>query len=300
VDVGSPQLMRSVLVNIDVPAGASVIFRARLGDDGVNFGTWLPEVTLTSSGTVSLGQEVHRYVQYEVAMVGNSSFQSPNFYGLVTAYVQAGETTIYFQSVMLDISEDDYVSEIVATDEGDLPATSEVKYGLVQEDSVREEDYYSNTFPPFAAGRRAITLTRSNELGLSTDNRTYKLVNGSWPESAAVEVCRFVPGDREGQVLAPSTYVANPADGTISLLTAQQDGTRVAATVSLSPLIRLICKIVNRSEAAATIDHIGVTYSVTRRIRRLPDGTISKQPISMLLEGSSSSSSSSESSASSS
>jgi hypothetical protein len=298
VDIGASQLMRSILVNVDVPSGALAAFKARMGDDGASFGPWLPTITLASSGTVSLQQQVHRYVQYEVAIMGNSSFQSPHFYGVVTSYVKAGETTVYFQPVMLDISGDDYVSEVVVTDEGELPVTSEVKYGLVQDDTTDERDYYSHTFPLFGAGRRAITLTRFNELGLSTDNRTYRLVNGGWPESASVEVSRLPPGDREGQLLDPATYVANPSDGTITLFTAQPDGTKIVATVSQSPVIRLICKIVNRSEDAATLDHIGITYNVTRRIKRLPDGTISKQPISMVIDVSSSSSSSSESSSS--
>jgi len=293
VDLGQSDLFQNARFSITVPSGTKVTISMRFSDDGENWGAWTVPQTIVESQTLSLPGEIKRYMQYEMRMTGNSDFESPTFSGVLTDYLRAGRDVVFFQPITLDISQDEYVSEVIISHEADTPTLSTVTYGLVHDDTLEINDYSSEMFPKIQSGRKTVVLSRFNESAISTDNRTFKLSNGSWPSDAIVEVYSMKPGSYSGTLVDSGLYFTSPKDGTITF-TEAQSGT-IFACVSLSPMIRIICEIVNRGSESTVIHHVGVAYNVTKRFRIDSSGNINRQPINVVVDESSSSSLSSDS-----
>jgi hypothetical protein len=289
VDLGGVDLIEKVLLFIEVPEGASVSFRARFSDDGTVYGSWTSEIVLTASGEVSI-DSLGRYMQYEIGMKGNEFFESPSFSSIRTSFITPGTETIFFQPILLDADNDSYMGEIAITHEATVPDRSTIEYGIVHSDSVDFIEYSSSVFPLVQAGDRAIILPRSNESTSSSDGFRFSLVNGPWPEGSTVEVFRYSPGEKEGELIAPSLYSSNAREGSVTFTSLQASDSRILVTIGLPSVVRIACRITNRDLNAASIDHIGLMYNVTKRIERDSEGKIVRQPIDMRVDESSSSS----------
>ena len=191
----------------------------------------------------------------------------------------------------MDISGDDYIGEVLITHKVTNPANSTISYGVVQADSSYENDYFSDAQPLTETATRHILLGRHNELATANDQRTFWLVNGSWPKISEIEVYKVVNGVET--FVSPSLYSSNPEQGTITFASMQGDDVKLSVSVKFPSMIRIACLITNYSEEAVSIDHIGLTYNTVQRIERDEFG-INRKPISDIYDLSSSSSSSSE------
>jgi hypothetical protein len=292
VDLGQSYLTKTVTFAITVPSGAKATVSFRFSDDRNVWGAW--SSPQTALGTIPLPRGIKRYMQYEIRMTGSDIFLSPELASVTEEYMRTGKDLVFFQPISLDVSQDDFVGEAIISHEAEIPELSSVSYGIVQADTVEPSDYSSAMFPKMVAGRKGVILSRFNELTTTIDHRTFKLVNGGWPKKSAIEVCLMQPGGKEGAVVDSGLYFADSVAGTITFASAQS-GT-VFASVSLAPELRMVCEIVNHDSDATIIHHIGLSYNVTRRVRRDSSGTIVRQPIAVILDESSSSSSLSSSS----
>ena len=263
----------------------------RVGDNLDNMGPWSPPVAFTGApivladiGIITPG----RYLEYTLALTGNAGIGSPAVSGVHATYVAPRTTTIMFQPLYLSIPDDEYVSEIVISQHADIPATSTIQYGVVQEDTLNEAEFFSS-IRPVRAGGRTILLSRSDEPMATGDNINFTLVCGSWPAGMEVEVYRTSftqkipsagssssssssslsgknPGAGMTSLVDPSEYTLNPAAGTVAFSVPQDVTAILSAYIILPPVLRMICSITNRSDQpnqTARIHNISVMYNTT-------------------------------------
>ena len=295
VDLSSKKLFKTALIDSYLPSGSSMLFRARFGDDGKNWEVWSEKIDITSSGEVDVqnlsGNSPYRFMEYEVVLIGNTDFDSPRFLSISISYIEPKKHTILFAPITVDISPEEYIGEVLITHKVSDSVNSTISYGVVQANSLEEAEYFSNSQPLFGTATRQILLGRHNELATSVDRSKFWLVNGPWPSSTDIEVYKIIGETTE--YAPPSSYSANPREGSISFSTIQSDETKLSVSIKYPSLIRIICLITNYGEEAITIDHIGVTYNTVQRIEMDEFGII-RTPISDVYEMSSSSSESSE------
>jgi len=294
IDIGEPSYMSGAVVNVEVPNGAVLTIWVRFSSDGVNYTDWSTPTTLTETGSVYLEQGVWRYMQYRLRMVGTRTFESPRFSSVTTNYVRPGVTMVYFQPIVPDLRNDEFVNEVLVSHAAEIPALSSVTYGAGPHESADPWLFDSVQQPASPSGQRVVLLNRENEATTAVDGRTFAPMNGPWAPSAAVEVVKIEDG--VSVVVDPSEYVSNPSGGVVTMRSPPKAGARVAVSILPDPVVRVVCRITNYSTDAAKIFRVGVMYNKTQRVRRAPDGTIIRQPIDMILEESSSESSGSSSS----
>jgi hypothetical protein len=204
-------------------------------------------------------------------MLGNSNFESPEISGVEMTYKEPKTNTLVMQPIYLDIPDNEYVNEISISHHADVPELSEINYGVVQGDTLKEEDFFS-AMRPVRVGGRTVLLSRSDELMTSSDRKIFTLVNGSWPEGMTIEVYRSSSSGTS--LVSPSEYTSSPKDGTISLVVGEDSSSTLSAYIILPPVLRLICSISNHSDQTAEIHNISVMYNTTKRIGRGGNGTI--------------------------
>jgi hypothetical protein len=255
VDLGSSEYATSVDVNLSVPTGALVTFQAQFSDDGITYGEWTSLINLGSSGSISLKKQ-GRYMRYKIGLNGSSDFLSPAFSSVGVNYIKHSTDTIFFQPINLNSDADSYVSDVVITHSAQIPETSSIEYGMVQANISNSGECSSLVVPLVQAGRRNVLLTRQNEEMKTTDRFTYSLVGGSWPKSSSIEVYRFLSGDKKGSLVPSSLYIPNESEGSVHFLTMTPKGSSFVASISMPKILRVVCKITNRSEEIAKIDHV--------------------------------------------
>lgn len=296
VDLSSSKIHESSTIEIYIPSGASATFKARFGEDGIRWGDWSQEVDVPISGIVDtsslLDGNPHRYMQYEIKMIGNETFQAPRLISISNSYIEPQNHILFFAPIAIESNENEYVGEVVITHLATVPQNSTISYGVCHLDSQEITDYFSDAQPLMETDTRHIILGRYNETATSYDGRNFSLVNGPWPKIAELEVYKILFGAIEE--VPADQYSANPRQGLITMSSVQHSDAKLSVTLKFPPLIRIACMIMNYGTGATTIKHIGVTYNVVQRTRENTDGSINRTPIEDVWEISSSSSSSSE------
>jgi hypothetical protein len=263
-----------------VPAGSSVQYRIRTSQDNIHFSDWTD--FMDHSIVYEFDQEIsslQKYLEYEILIEGSSSFDTPIINGgLSVDYFSPRDFIIFFQPIALNLDNDEYVSSIHVTHEADIPITSTVEYLMTQSDSLEVDDYIV-----IQPDQHTIIPTRFNELMSTNDQKTYTSVNGRWHKGAIIEVWRISENTPNGELVPETGYSANSTDGQVLFLSAQDINDVIFINVYFGSSIRLAARVLNYSEEAAIIHHIGVQYNVMKRIPRSSDGTIISAPISRRL-----------------
>jgi hypothetical protein len=198
--------------------------------------------------------------------------------GISTEHILPKTTRVYFEPIELKTKNDEYLSSIHITHQGDIPATSTVKYGVNMNGSLNPSEFanlYQDWIKP---DEYSIILSRANEL-LRTDNYLkYYATSGAWTSDATVEIRRFTAEKPTGEVIFASEYVLNASEGTVSFYLPLNKAAFFTITILFNSSFRLLCKIENTNGDAATIDHIAVMYSVMKRFNADPQGNIIRRP----------------------
>jgi len=198
---------------------------------------------------------------------------------------------IFLQPISVDMNIDEYVSETLVTHSASIPEGGCVKYGSVNNNTTSESDYGYSEKPWFNANERSIILTRMNETTYAINQKTYKAINGAWPDSASVDVYVIYEGETDGQIVSSSSYTLNNTTGTVSFASALEDGSRVVMDIKPDEMVRVAVKMENYSETPIEIGQLTVLFNKTKRFNQYSDGTIKRHPITDEFDNSSSSSS---------
>ena len=286
IDLGSDNLPSKLnLSNVVLPTGSKIIIRARISSDRENWSVWSSWMDVSKNIDFLLDlSSKGRYFEYQVKLFASPDFVSPElFSGATLDYYKAQNFAIFFQPISMDINSTDFVSSIHITHAANIPATSIVNYGFVQKDSVDFNDYFSTTRPLIVPDRHTILLDRQDEMLLTDDFQTYKPINGRWPQDSEIEVYRVNPLIPSGILIDPETYIVNSNEGNIKFYNIQNSSDIFVICISMDPVFRIVCNIVNYGPVGGIIDHIGILYNTTTRIPKDSLGNIIHIPVSEII-----------------
>jgi hypothetical protein len=276
-----PNIPDVIVINgVTVPDGAEAVYRVRTSIDGITFTDWSQFIdhSIPFEFETSL-DSLQKVVQYEIKLVGNTSFESPQITeGVEINYYNPREFVIFFKPISVNLEDDEYISSIHITSEADIPANSTVEFLMTQSNSLRPEEYYD-----VVPDQHTILPTRFNEVLLTDDFKTFRAINGRWNSNATIEVYRLAEANTQGVLISASEYSANATEGTITFLSSQDPSTTIFMNVFFASSFRIATRVTNFAEEAAVIHHIGVMYNISKRIPRSSDGTIIHVPISKRL-----------------
>ena len=273
VDLGSPKLFKSVDTILTVPSGSRVGLQVCFSNDAYNWSPWTNETWMTGSQNINLFtndmSRVQRYLKYKVDLIGTQNFISPAFYDLNINYVEPKSHYIFYNPIYVDIASDEFISEaLIYHVTGGIGTFSTINYGMVQNDTVNVNDFCNLAQPMTTAGYRQILLTRVNEQLYTLDSLTFYMRNGAWPSVAGLQVYAFIPGSTVGAVVNPASYSVNPSIGAITFNNPQVGGIKFTATVTFSPMLKILCQIVNYSDNSintVTLKKMSVQFNTTKR-----------------------------------
>jgi len=265
----------SIFGSVILPTNSHILYRIRTSSDGINWTSW------TDWRSDSLGYNFEEnldnlagYYQYEVKLFSNELFESPKITkGLDMEYFKPKSSVVFFNPLALDLSALEYMSSILITQEGVIPETSTVTYGVTQSLSVDPNDYFLNGIE-ITPDRHEILFSRYNEPMFTTDYKNYFAINGSWANGSAISIYKYNDQDINGILVPALSYSINSINGSIGFSTIQDYSDKFMICIDMSSLFRFICKIKNYGSKTATIDHIGLIYNIMKRIPTSRNGTI--------------------------
>ncbi len=251
------------LEGLSVPVGAGGKYRIRIGEDGKQWGAWSDWANLTATFSIN---KMARHLNYEITLSGNSNFESP----VVAAeprlkYRKSKETVVYFKDVYLDIKDNQYVSAIHITHQGNIPETSEVVYGVSNSTGTKDTDYYGPARGWISPDKFSILLSRIDEVMETEDYICYHPQTGGWPLEAEVTVKGYSINSPSGFVVPENEYIKNAELGTIQFLSPRKSEEFFTISINLGSSFKVMCKITNFGEEAASLDHVGLIYSIGQR-----------------------------------
>lgn len=265
VDLGNRRIFNSLSFNVSVPTGSGVSFRVRFSDDGVVYGRW---ISLGTSGDFDISSlaEFGRYMQYEISFSGNpDTFESPEFTGMEYEYYEPGSYTMFFRPIQIRDGADGYVGEIIFSHEGNIPSTSEVRYGISHSDSSDLVDFGWNHQPLMKDGFGGIILSRVNEPLVRNDSVNYAAPYGGWNRTYDVDVYRINSGHPKGILVDPSSYSVDSILGKIVFGQPQPSSDKFTVTVGLNSEFSIVVDMVNYGEDTLYLDYLGAMYRTVDR-----------------------------------
>jgi hypothetical protein len=281
VDIGDPKLFKSLIFSTTIPDGTGLTFRIRFSDDGINYGDW----SILGSGEefdISSASSFGRYMQYEVSFSGNPvNFDSPEFIGLEYEYFDPGSYTMFFQPIRVREGVDGYVGEIIFAHHGEIPETSEVRYGIAHCDSSDLVDYGWKKQPFMNDGFGGIILSRVNERLQKSDALNYTAPYGGWHESYEVEIYRLSDGYPNGILVRPETYSVDNILGKVSFAQPQPSSDTFTITLSMKPSFRIVVDMKNYGSESIYLDYLGTMY---RKVDRSDIYDVTRKPVSSVVD----------------
>jgi len=268
IDLGDDNVPSTLsLNNITLPTNSRGLYRYRYGSDNINWSVW--SEWIDSTVDTSFGLDINnkaRYYQYQVKLFGNENFESPELLvGGYLCYYDYQLFRVFFAPVDVNMNTDEYLSSIHITHKANLPPTSTITYGYSQFNTTDIQDYYSVTRPMITPDRHTIILGRHNEVFLTTDYKTYTAINGGWAKDATIEVYKYSNNINLKELVDSSKYVVNNINGKITFYATQNVNDTFLLRVYFDPLFRIVCNIENYGPVAASIDHIGILYNISKR-----------------------------------
>jgi len=281
VDIGDLKLFKSLSFNTVVPAGTGLTFRIRFSNDGVTYGRWI----ILGSGDqfdIQSAESFGRYMQYEVIFSGNPvNFESPEFVGMEYDYFDPGGYTMFFQPNQIREGADGYIGEIIFAHHGEIPATSEIKYGIAHCDSSDLVDYGWKKQPFMSDGFGGIILSRVNERLQRKDSVNYLAPYGGWHHSYDVEIYRISEGYPNGIVVQPESYSVDPVSGKVSFAQPQPSGDLFTITISMNSEFRIAVDMVNYGSESIYLDYLGMMY---RKVDRSDIYNSTRKPVTSVVD----------------
>ena len=259
-----------------IPVGASVRYRYRTSDDGISWSSWSSWTSSTTIITIDqVLAERHQYFEYEANLFGNENFDSPEITsGAAIVYYKAKDFKIFFQPLILDITDDEYISSVSVTDKAIVPDTSLLSYLVTQSDS-KDPDDYTTAY----RDKETILPTRYNELMSTVDYKTYTSINGRWPTTSTVSIYKVNDRIPNGELVDVSQYSSNSFEGSITFASPQEAADTFVLCVKTVPSLRLVCDVVNYGDDPVIIDHVCLLYNIMKRVPRDSSRNIINNPI---------------------
>jgi hypothetical protein len=290
---GQSGLCKQICMNVDTPTGSTVTLSIRFSNDEDDWTEWSEIQTLVSPITCLDFNDKFRYMQYMVRMNGNSDFESPVVSNLNMTYLRPSTDVVFMQPISVNVNADEFVSETIITHAASIPEGGSLKYGSVNNNTTQESDYGYTEKPWFNANERSIILTRMNEPTYQINSKTYKALNGAWPDNTSVGVYILHEGEIDGEIADNTSYILNNKNGTISFMSSLEEGSRVILDIKPEEMVRVAIKMENYATTPIKIDHMTVLFNKTKRFNRYSDGMIKRHSTGDDLNESSSSSESS-------
>lgn len=268
VDFGEQILQKNVSLQIEIPNGASALFRFRFGDDKMSFCEWSKYVTVESDTEINFASyidiKIKRYLQYELVLRGNEIYEAPVYKKIRYRYIRPREHEIVFQPFYPDMTEDDFINEIVISDYVEDDNYSDIKYGFTHYDTTDSSHYYLAGQPLTESGKRHIVLSRFTEPALTNNQYDYLAMNGPWLDGAEINVYFYDTTTRTSRMVLPNKYTINPKVGLISFAEIVPTTTDVLLDIKVAPLFRVICFVKNYDQdIAAKIHFVDILYNIT-------------------------------------
>ena len=266
--------LKEVSPLVVVPQDSKMYISFQIGNYLNNLSTWSGEFLVAEGQPINIEDLVqntkNKYIKYRLVMTGNEHFQSPEFLGCLSTYVQPRICKIFSQPIETNATINEVMSEITVAHKATNSDLVEIEYGVCLLNSVRETNYYNNCVLPFKSGERYVILSRSNESMSSEDGITYAAQNGVWDESLQISVFSASPPASLYKPVNSDEYVAYPTEGKISFVVPRQVNDSIIFSVSYPSQFRILCRVKNHSLEVAHIDHIGLTYGLATKSTGTP------------------------------
>lgn len=245
------------LPNVDIPEGASIEYRLRIFNDNREELTQFKPLVDDKVEIDSFATKVD--IEYKLILSEN--FETPTISENVEVnYLDPKEIYIFFKPIVLNLKDNEYISSIIINHEANIPEDSEIKYGLTQFRTSDPSYFYSTTQPEIQAHRQTILNTRYNELLISENGKEFFPINGKWNS-----LSEFTLYDENGLEVNPSSYVAEPELGRIIFNSSKSLNNKYYIDIELSNRFKIYARIKNYGEESAQIEHIGVSYNISKR-----------------------------------
>lgn len=275
IDLSQMKDFIAIKFGVLMRSGTEMSFRVRFSQDGITYGEWNELPSKSYSGVDSVEWFVvdlssldgmARYMQYEANLQGDPlTFQSPQLAGIAYDYYEPGRYVMFFQPISIE-KPDHYVGEIIFIQEGTVPATSSIRYGLTHDTSTDFDSYYSSVGQPlFKDGISGFVLSRFNEKTTTYDYKTYSAVNGGWNDSYTASVYRINSDSPQGELVPQSSYTADGKTGIIVFNVAQPMSDEFTLVISLKPYFRVAVDMKNYGPDTIVLDNLSFTYNLVDR-----------------------------------
>lgn len=262
--ISDPSLIDSFSIeDVEIPSGTNVTFRYRIKRETIGWSEW--SNWFPHEFVVNIEESIDNlstHLEYEIRFFGSEDFTSPLVKeDLSVSYYRSGNLVLFFKSQNVEKNIDNgYVSSIHISHEGEIPETSYVRYGFIQDGEDTDLENYIWT----DSDNHYIMLTRNNEPLITRNHMDFYALNGKWPDNASITVYR-VGSDNQSVMVGEDEYTYDNKNGVISFYVSQNNENKFFFSIHMKPSFRIVCEITNYSEKQASIDHIGVVYNYSEK-----------------------------------